>query len=161
MKARKYTGISDGIAAGARPGLLEFVAQMEKRSGGALWNNGTFANRPARGKQTMSVHATGRAVDLSYRNMKDGKRGVQNGRAEAVKWMDLLVSRADGFGIEMILDYWPSPFGRGWRCDRNRWERYDKKTITGAPGGDWLHVELSPVMADDPELVKAAFAGLA
>lgn len=154
--ARRYTGISDGIASGARPGLLEFVAQIEALTDRALWNNGTFANRKARGKESLSVHATGRAVDLSYRNMRDG-RGRPDGMKVAREWMRLLTSRADEFGLEAILDYQPAPFGRGWRCDRGSWSRYDKQTISGAPGGDWIHVELSPSISDNPEAIRAAF----
>jgi len=156
---RRYTGLLDGIASGARPGLLELVRQIETRTDRALWNNGTFANRRARGKTNLSVHATGRAVDLSYRNMRDG-RGRPDGRIVARDWIRLLISRADEFGVEALLDYHPSPYGRGWRCDRAAWQRYTKPTISGAPGGDWLHIELSPSMSDDPEAMKAAFERL-
>lgn len=159
MKKRPYTGISDGISPtnAARLGLVAFVRQIERRSNSALWNNGTFANRPKRGKDTMSVHATGRAVDLSYR--KTSTKGVPNGRLIAVEWLDLLTipSNAEALGIEMILDYWTSPFGRGWRCDRGTWENYKKATITGAPNGDWLHIELSPQTADNPAAIRQAF----
>lgn len=162
MTPRKYTGTADGISPtnSARLGLLTFVRQIERRSNSALWNNGTFANRPKRGKSSMSVHATGRAVDLSYR--KTSTKGVPNGRLIAVEWLDLLTipSNADALGIELILDYWTAPFGRGWRCDRAAWERYKKKTITGAPNGDWLHIELSPQTADNPAAIRAAFRSM-
>jgi hypothetical protein len=157
--ARRYTGISDGIGPGARPGLVEFVAQIEARTDRALWNNGTFANRKARGKETLSVHATGRAVDLSYRNMRDG-RGKPDGIRVAREWMRLLTSRANEFGLEAILDYQPAPYGRGWRCDRGSWMRYEQPTIFGAPGGDWFHVELSPAMSDDSHAMRTAFERL-
>jgi hypothetical protein len=29
--------------------------------------------------------------------------------------------------------------------------------LHGAPGGDWLHIEINPEMADSPNLVKQAF----
>jgi len=61
----------------------------------------------------------------------------------------------------MILDYFPVPHGRGWRCDRQAWTKYTRHTITSAPGGDWIHVEISPKMADSPQAVRAAFAKLA
>ena len=158
---RRYTGVSDGIAKGPRPGLLVLVEEIERRTDRGLWNNGTFANRNARGKQSMSVHATGRAVDLSYRNMRDGLRGKPDGLKTAREWMRLLVRNAELFGVECILDYQPSPWGRGWKCDRGVWKRYTKKTITGAPLGDWFHLELSPTMADSPDAMRAAFEGLA
>ena len=107
---RRYTGISDGIAKGPRPGLLVLVEEIERRTDGGLWNNGTFANRNARGKQSMSVHATGRAVDLSYRNMRDGLRGKPDGLKTAREWMRLLVRNAEPFGVECILDYQPQPW---------------------------------------------------
>jgi hypothetical protein len=80
-----YTGNRDGDSGKARPGLLEFVKTVEQITDGALWNNGTYVKRDMRGKPgTMSVHSTGRAVDLSYRKM--GKKGRRNGR-EIGKWL--------------------------------------------------------------------------
>jgi hypothetical protein len=156
---RHYTGIEDGLAAGKRAGTEKFVELCIKHSGGKLWNNGTFGNRAKRGGSTMSVHATGRAMDLSYRNMKDGKRGGATPRKTAVEWCEIFTKNADLLGVECILDYFPQPFGRGWRCDRETgWKNYTKLEIHGAPNGDWLHVELSPAMADDPKRVIEAFA---
>jgi hypothetical protein len=59
--------------------------------------------------------------------------------------------------LSAYLDYLLKPYGRGWRCDRQRWRKYSKPTIHGAPGGDWLHIEISPAMADSPALVRQAF----
>lgn len=146
---RPYTGINDGIAKGARPGLLVLVDYIAKSTQGMLWNNGTYANRKARGKSSMSVHATGRAADLSYRQITRQRWG--KGRPHAVHVMRWLTANSEAFGLEMILDYMPQPHGRGWRCDRNAWENYKKPTLSGAPDGDWIHIEISPKMADDPE----------
>ena len=38
------------------------------------------------------------------------------------------------------------------------WVSYARPTIHGAPGGDWLHIEIKLGMANDPQRVKAAFA---
>jgi hypothetical protein len=162
VKARRYTGISDGVANGRRPGLGVFISEIQKRSEGALWNNGDYVVRPKKGKESLSVHATGRAVDLSWRHIAQGNsvRGVKEGRQAAVRWSRILIRNADLLGLELILDYFPEPFGRGWRCDRRDWVRYEVPTITGAPGGDWLHIEISPEFADDPKLVASAFANL-
>jgi hypothetical protein len=47
MRAKKtYTGNKDGVAAGERPGLTELIKHLVYLSEGALWNNGTFVNRP-------------------------------------------------------------------------------------------------------------------
>lgn len=144
--------------------MTAFIHEIEKRSGGALWNNGDWVVRNMRGKQSLSVHATGRAVDLSYRYIKGtGKgaptRGIPNGgRQAAIQMSRLLITNADLLGLELILDYFPEPHGRGWRCDRRAWIRYEVPTMTGAPLGDWLHIEISPAMADDAAKMRAAWS---
>jgi len=155
---RPYTGSTDGAAKGKRAGLEEFVKQITAWSDGALWNNGTWVVRNMRGKESLSVHATGRAVDLSYRKM--GNKGKANGREEAVKVMEFLTANWKRLHIECILDYMPQPFGRGWRCDRAGWQDYSKSSISGAPGGDWIHVEIGPKFADDAATYKARFEEL-
>lgn len=159
--ARPYTGTSDGIAKGARPGLLEFVEQVEQRTGRALWNNGTFGVRKMRGKESLSVHSTGRAADLSYRFMKDG-RGKRNGRKHAQVFMHWLTVNADAVGLELCIDYAVPKYGRAYLCTRGGWKRYTKATVTGggSAASDWIHVELSPRMADDPAAVAAVFESL-
>lgn len=152
---RQYTGNTDAPAKGLRPGMRVFIEEIIKESGGAFWNNGDFGVRNMRSKDTMSVHATGRAVDLSYRRL--GNKGKPNGRLEALRICKLLTDNAELLGLELIIDYMPKPHGRTWKCGRNTWTRYSKHTVTGAPGGDWLHVELSPEMADAPDKVRKAF----
>lgn len=154
---RTYTGTNDGIAKGARPGLLALVSYITTTTNGMLWNNGTYANRRMRGKETMSVHATGRATDLSYRQLARNRYG--KGRPHAVRVMEWLVKNADVFGVEMIIDYMPVPHGRAWKCDRAKWQEYAKPTVDSAPGGDWIHVEISPKMADDETAMVRALAG--
>jgi len=154
--SRDYIGNSDGPTKGKRAGTEEWVRQAAKWSNGACWNNGTFGQRDVKGKPgTMSVHATGRAMDLSYRKMDT--KGVAEGRKVSKAFIDVVVANANKLGVQMIIDYWPQPFGRAWRCDRQAWKAYETKTVSGAPGGDWWHVELSPAMADNPEAVKTIF----
>lgn len=160
MKPRKYTGIKDGIFSGPRKGMLEFIKQVEALTDKALWNNGHWMVRSVKGTPAggpLSVHATGRAVDLSYRKMPD--KGKADGRKHAQEFMELLVANNRLLGIELILDYMPV-HGRGWRCDRLSWLDYDKPGLHGSGGGDWLHVEISPRMADTPLAVVAAFEKL-
>jgi len=159
MRAKKiYTGNSDGLGSGERPGLTELIKHLVYFSEGALWNNGTFVNRPMRGSENLSVHATGRAVDLSYR--KTPTKGRRNGRQFAEHMADFMVRHSDELGIEMILDYNPKPFGRGYKWTRGTWENYTKPTIHGAPDGDWLHVELSPLLSQSRAAVREAFLKL-
>ena len=156
---RPYTGNKDGLAEGERKGLRVFITELTKLYP-ALWNNGSFVNRSMRGKKdSLSVHATGRAVDLSFRYMAKEKRGIpEGGRKQAMEAIDFVVKNADAFGLECILDYFPIPHGRGWRCDRASWNVYTKSEIHGAPMGDWVHFEVSPALADNPEAMHQAFA---
>jgi hypothetical protein len=158
--SKTYTGNRDGDYGKARPGLLEFVKTIEQVTDGALWNNGTYVKRDMRGKPgTLSVHSTGRAVDLSWRKL--GTKGRRDG-FEVSRWLcKLLKQNAHTLGVECILDYHPKPHGRGYRWDRDEWMKYTTKTIGGAPSGDWLHVELSPRMADSPALVREAWSDVA
>jgi hypothetical protein len=158
--SKTYTGNRDGDYGKARAGLLEFVKTIEQITDGALWNNGTYVKRDMRGKPgTMSVHSTGRAVDLSYRKL--GTKGRRNGRRMAEWVCDVLADHSEVLGVECILDYFPEPHGRGYRWDRDSWLAYKTPTIGGAPSGDWLHVELSPRMADSPTLVREAWSDVA
>ena len=155
---RPYTGNKDGAAAGEHPQLTALMKELFKAYSPALWNNGSFGIRSMRGKESLSVHATGRACDLSYRFMPKEKRGIkEGGRKQAMEAIDFVVKNADAFGLEAILDYFPMPHGRGWRCDRGGWSIYTKATIHGAPMGDWVHFEVSPLLADDPEAMREAF----
>jgi peptidoglycan hydrolase-like protein with peptidoglycan-binding domain len=142
---RPYTGY-DKTADGKRDGFETLVDLLEAHFG--LWNNGTFGVRNMRGKSKPSVHSTGRAGDLSWRGAPH--RGTGN-YDDAVRMMDFLVEHADALGVEAVFDYYPAPWGRGWKCDRDAWQVYDKKAFSGAPGGDWVHVEISNQYADDPQ----------
>lgn len=154
---RKYTGF-DGYATGKRKGTEQFIREFVKATGGAFFNNGSYGRRAIRGGSSPSIHGTGRAVDLSYRGAPHSGCGD---RKVAEKWINWLVENADRLGIEMVVDYQPKPFGKAWRCDRG-WKKYLRKTVTG--GGqkwaDWIHVEVSPSVADDAEFFKLAFAEL-
>jgi hypothetical protein len=108
-----------------------------------------------RGKPgSLSVHATGRAVDLSFLRTKEHPAA---NRKEALDFIETVVKNANTLGVEAVLDYLPAKFGRGWRCDRQKWQKYTKDTIHGAPGGSWFHVEITPQAADSVIFVKAAF----
>lgn len=152
---RLYTGY-DGDAAGKLPGTEEFMRQLTKRSGGALWNNGTFGIRLKRGKSSPSVHCTARSGDASWRHMGDG-RGIAKGRGVSLKVIQTVVTNADKFGIEMMIDYFTKPFGRAYKCDRDDWKVYDKMTEQGGGSGDWFHFELSPEFAKSKAKVASAF----
>ena len=154
VNGRQYTGNTDGAAPKKRAGMDAFIKEMIWAGQGAIWDNGSYGIRPMRGSESLSVHATGRAVDLSYRPSE--KRKLAN-RKEALALINKIIPVANDLGIEMIIDYMPQPFGRAWRCDRQAWSKYSKPTVHGAPGGDWFHIEITPQAADSAIFVKAAF----
>jgi hypothetical protein len=166
MARRTYTGW-DGNASGKRAGLEAFVKLTNKHFGGGVWNNGTWGvrNQKRPGGAKPSVHGTGRAADLSWRrnaewNGKVIKRSTSGfgSHSKAVQVLEFWEANAVLFLIEEMHDYYPSPFGRGWRCNRAAWKSYQKQTIGGSPGGDWFHVEIAPEHADDAAYYRDAFA---
>ena len=157
--ARKYTGYN-GDATGKQAGLEELVRQLCLKF--PVWNNGTWGVRAMKNNNLSrpmpSVHSTGRAADLSWR--KVGKKG--SGKHEdAIKMLDFLILHAEALQIEAVHDYFPQPFGRGFRCDRDSWKIYNKPTMGGAPGGDWIHLEIAPLHAQNALYYKEFFANLA
>jgi hypothetical protein len=167
--ARKYTGNSDGLSKnGTKPGLKLFMDLTRKRWG--FTNLGSFTNRrmnnaaakaDPKNPKYLSVHATGRACDLGY---KDRKAAVQ-------AW-DWFIQYTKELGIEEIHDYAfdpdgsgpGKPWGRGYRCSRGEGTKgvvsYSERNNAGTPGGRWLHFELSPEMANDPAKLQAAWNAL-
>jgi len=167
---RTYTGNSDARKNGStRPGLKKFMDLAMKRWGftnlGA-YNYRVMNNPKAKADPTnpksLSVHSTGRACDLGYKDRKAAE--------QAWEWM---LANAAALGIEEIHDYAfdpdgggpGKPWGRGFRCSRGEGARgvkiYDEKVNAGTPGGKWLHFELSPEMADNPAKLEAAWNKIA
>lgn len=165
--ARKYTGNSDGVSrTGARPGLTKFMQLCQKRWG--FSNMGSFSNRTMNNPKAkkgdpkwLSVHATGRACDLGYKDRKD-----------ALEAWDWFIEHADALGIEEIHDYAFDTnvkdkelgWGRGYRCQRKPGEKlvkiYDDQDNAGSRGGRWLHFELAPWAADDAPKLEAIWRSL-
>ena len=123
-------------------------------------NLGIWANRPMRGSTRLSVHATGRAVDLGY----DPKKAATVGAY--CLWLE---AHHVALGIEEIHDYsgtskaGTEKWGRGFRCNRNGkpgWKDWTETDNGGTPGGKWIHVELAPAMADDPKLFVKAWKAI-
>lgn len=143
---RKYTGF-DGIADGYKKGTERFKNMVLFLNGGKLKNYGSFQVRKIKGSDKWSVHATGRAIDFGYDNREDG-----------LAFIDFLVRNADAFGVEAIHDYKFGDWGRGWYCNKADWTVYKKNSI--GRGGNWVHVELSPAVANDAAYVDAVFGCL-
>jgi hypothetical protein len=144
---RPYTAFKAPVSKSPLQGMDEFIRQVVKRSGGSLWNNGSWVVRDIRTKPgQLSNHARGLAVDLSYRKMTDN--GIVDGRKTALPFIYKLLENADTLQIELVIDYAEN---RSWKCDRGTW-------LKGKwSGGDWFHVEVSLAMASNANLVKQAF----
>lgn len=155
---RPYIGW-DGNAPGKRAGTEKFIKLLCEYFDNGVWNNGSWGVRKMNNPRVnaWSVHGTGRAFDISWR--KNRTKGFGN-YDEAVKVIEFLAEHAELFQIMELHDYFPKPYGRGWRCDREAWRTYDKPTIGSAPGGDWFHVEVSPAVADNEQFFIDAFASL-
>ncbi len=155
LNARDYIGNADGPSPKPRAGMDAWIKLAIAHSNGIFFNNGSYGQRDAKGKPgTLSVHATGRAVDLSYRKTE---KNPNANRKDARAFINKIVQNANELGVQAVLDYFPKDHGAGWRCDRQTWQKYTKHTITGAPGGDWFHIEITPQAADSVIWVKAAF----
>lgn len=145
---RPYTGF-DQYATGTLPGLKALRDTILFLNAGKITHLGSYVKRSMVGKPGVpSVHGTGRACDLGYQYRKDIE--------PTMTW---LVQNADELGVEFLADYYPQPWGRAWRCDRNAWKVYATRTIAGAPGGKWIHLEISPKMANDKAAMEAAILG--
>lgn len=157
---RPYTG-ANYAADRVTPGLARLVDYCTFLTGNGLWNNGTFANRRMRGKAGLSVHATGRAVDLSWRKMqaKSNPRGFGN-HDQAHTFIEFLVTHADILYLELVIDYHTKPFGSAWRCDRGVWQQYKQRTVTAGGKGDWYHIEIAPRNSQSAAYYDEAFANI-
>jgi hypothetical protein len=145
MAGRKYTGF-DRVGTSITPGLRQLRDVVLFLNQGKISDLGSFTIRDKRGHPgSMSVHATGRAIDFGWKTREAGENLIR-----------FLEQNAEMLGVEMIADYFPEPWGRTWRCDRAGWKIYTRKTISGAPGGRWIHVEISPTMGRDSVKMEAA-----
>jgi hypothetical protein len=144
---KPYTVLAAPVVKSPLQGTDEFIRQVVKRASGSLWNNGSWIIRDIRTMPgTISNHARGLAIDFSYRKMTG--KGIINGRATALAFVNKLLENADTLGVQLVIDYHEN---RSWRSDRATW-------IKGKwTGGDWFHIEISAAMANSDTLVKQAF----
>jgi hypothetical protein len=107
-------------------------------------------------------------MDLSYRFIEPRKLGVSDGRAKAITFLQTVLDNWELLGVQLVIDYWPEPFGRSWNCSRvgmgvpkphaaEAWVKPKTQLFTGTPKGDWLHIEITLGMALHPQNVTAAF----
>lgn len=147
-----YTGNTDPRDA-ALPGTLKLYEILTKGKAD-MSPLGVWANRPMRGSTRLSVHATGRAFDAGFPEAR---------KKWAEGFFDWLVKHHEELGIEEAHNYSFGEWGRGFRCSRPElkgksgvkvWTETDNG---GTPGGLWLHIELAPAFAKDPNKMEAAW----
>ncbi len=137
-----YTGAgpwvgSSGCYGNLSPGageMREFLYQAFP----ALWHIGGYACRSIRGNDSvMSVHATGRALDLHV-NLEGGD--ADNGSGDPVgNW---LIVHAEEIGIQYIIwDQWT------WGAHRDPGSK-DRAYGGQSPHKDHLHIELSSLAGE-------------
>ena len=122
-----------------------WITRAIRHSNKSLWNNGSWIIRDIKNKPgTISNHAKGVAVDLSYQyNSSTGA-----GRKKSMPYIIKLLENADTLGIQLVIDY---ELNRSWKCDRGTWIRGKFQS------GSWFHIEVDPVMCHSPEMVKQAW----
>ena len=92
---RKYTGY-DYTSKGRRAGTTKLINWIIFLNKGKFRNLGSWTVRDMRGKPgKQSVHATGRAFDLGFKNYEDVRA-----------LCDFLTRHWEAFGIEAIIDYY-------------------------------------------------------
>jgi hypothetical protein len=163
---RPYTGF-DKVGTATHPAAKKLAELLGKRYGMSYMGGlvvRVMRSAPAsvqklaptdpRCKPYMSVHASGRAVDVGSNDPKI-----------LASVFEYLVNNADELFIEEVHQYnFKAPgaskaWGRGFRCSRANKDRgivnWDAKNNGGTPGGMWLHYEVS---ADaDPKALEAYF----
>jgi hypothetical protein len=150
MPNRPYTITQQPVVKAALAGTTEWAKLCCQHSNGSLWNNGTFVNRDIRNRPgTISNHARGLAMDLSYRWLNQKELGKQDGRKTSLAFIIKCLQNADHLGIQLVIDY---QLQRSWRCDRGTW-----KPLPSVEQGDWYHIEIEPLLAHNPDIVKARF----
>ena len=142
---KPYTVNAAPIVQAPLAGMDYWITRAIKHSNKSLWNNGSWIIRDIKNKPgTISNHAKGVAVDLSYRY----NSSTNAGRTASLPYITKLLENADTLGIELCIDY---ALRRSWKCDRGTWIAGNFQT------GDWYHIEINPVMAHSVELAKQAW----
>ena len=145
---KPYTVNAAPVVQAPLAGMDYWITRAIKHSNGCRWNNGSWIIRDIKNKPgTISNHAKGVAVDLSYRLVAN-VHAIYMGRQRSLPYIVKLLENADTLGIELVIDY---ALRRSWKCDRGTWNAGNFQT------GDWYHIEVNPVMAHSPELAKQAW----
>ena len=121
---------------GTQPVTAKLVELCKARWG--MTSLGTYANRPMRNNAGLSVHATGYAVDLKYKD-----------EAQARIIWDWFLANSKALGLCELHWYAYGEYGAGYRCSRGEGKAgvkiYTATDNAGSYQGNpnWLHIELA------------------
>jgi len=153
---RPYTGF-DKIGIATHPAARKLAQLLTKRHGMTYMGGlviRVMRSAPAliqkldptdpRCRPFLSVHSTGRAIDMGHTDPK-----------VLALVFEYLVANADELGLEAVNQYsYKAPkavkaWGRGYRCSRGGGKakgvvEWDAKNNGGTPGALWIHAEIAP-----------------
>jgi len=133
-----------------QPVTAKLVELCKARWG--LTSLGTYANRPMRNNAGLSVHATGYAADLKYKD-----------ETQAREIWDWFLANSKALGLCEMHWYAYGDFGAGYRCSRGEGKTgvkiYTATDNAGSYEGNpnWFHIELAN---QTPEHFEQVFRAL-
>lgn len=133
-----------------QPVTAKLVELCGKRWG--MTSLGTYVNRPMRNNAGLSVHATGFAADLKYKDETQAR----------VIW-DWFLANSKALGLCELHWYAYGDYGAGYRCSRGEGKKgvviYTADNNAGSYQGspNWLHIELAD---QTPEHFEQQFRAL-
>ena len=150
MTVRPYPYYPSWDGKATQPVTAKLVELCKARWG--MTSLGTYANRPMRNNAGLSVHATGYAADLKYKDET---------QARAI-W-DWFLANSKALGLCEMHWYAYGDFGAGYRCSRGEGKAGVKiftaddnaGSYQGSP--NWFHIELAK---QTPEQFEQVFRAL-
>ena len=150
MTVRPYPYYPSWDGKGTQAVTAKLVELCKARWG--MTSLGTYANRPMRNNAGLSVHATGYAADLKYKD-----------EAQARIIWDWFLANSKALGLCEMHWYAYGEYGAGYRCSRGEGKAGVKIfTATDNAGSyqgspNWLHIELAK---QTPEHFEQQFRAL-
>ena len=150
MSNRVYPYYPSWDGKATQPVTAKLVELCGKRWG--TKSLGTYVNRPMRNNAGLSVHATGYAADIQYKD-----------EAQAREMWDWFLANSKALGLCELHWYAYGSYGAGYRCSRGEGKAgvkiYTSDDNAGSYQGspNWLHFEMAKQSA---EAFEAAWRAL-
>jgi hypothetical protein len=150
MSNRVYPYYPSWDGKATQPVTAKLVELCGKRWG--TKSLGTYVNRPMRNNAGLSVHATGYAADIQYKD-----------ETQAREMWDWFLANSKALGLCELHWYAYGSYGAGYRCSRGEGKAgvkiYTAEDNAGSYQGNpnWLHFEMAKQTA---EAFEAAWRAL-